>query len=226
MNLSAKEVARVLTPPLLWNAGKLLVRRPSPAEAPHQEGRERDAAWYDERAEDDAHYLLHYTQSPYYFLWSVVADRMLRGGVRSVLEVGCGPGQMASLLKDRGLRSYRGFDFSIRRVEQARKACSGFTFVHADARETDLFETFEHDAVLCQETLEHIEADLEVIARIRPGARFYGTVPSFPASSHVRHFESAEEVRDRYAGSFRSFSVEPFLSNAGGTTFYLMEAEK
>ena len=41
-------------------------------------GRERQAKWYNEYYSGEARevYATHYTKSPYYFLWSVIVDRL------------------------------------------------------------------------------------------------------------------------------------------------------
>ena len=63
--------------------------------APPQEPTPKEADWYDEIYRQPHDYQAHYTQSRYYFLWSVIADRLIRSGVRRVLELGCGTGQFA-----------------------------------------------------------------------------------------------------------------------------------
>jgi hypothetical protein len=56
---------------------------------------EKGAEWYDASFERGRHWRRHYTESPYYFIWTVIADRVLRAGGRSILEIGCGSGQLA-----------------------------------------------------------------------------------------------------------------------------------
>lgn len=226
-NRGLKKTARKLLPPVLfdaWHFGNAIATRTTssnPCESP-----ERSTEWYDRSFEDNGHWRRHYTASGYYFLWCVIIDRMQRAGAESVLDVGCGPGQFAALLRDRGIRDYRGVDFSTKRVAWARHVCPEFTFVVADVFQTDLFETFDHDTVVCNEFLEHIERDLDLLDRLHPGVRFYGTVPNFPYTSHVRHFDDTAQVAGRYAQYFNEFQVDAFLANASGRTFYLMEGIK
>src|SRR5262245_43704554 len=66
-------------------------------------GREVGSDWYDRAYRTVPEYHEHYSRSRYYFLWTVIADRVCRGRSRVVLEVGCGPGHLAALLLDRGL---------------------------------------------------------------------------------------------------------------------------
>jgi 2-polyprenyl-3-methyl-5-hydroxy-6-metoxy-1,4-benzoquinol methylase len=130
------------------------------------------------------------------------------------------------LLRDKGIQSYHGFDFSQKRVEQARKVCPEFEFTIEDAFKTKLFENFDYNIVICTEFLEHVERDQEIIEKIRPGAKFIGTVPNFPFVSHVRHFTSENEVNKRYSNYFNNFSCCSYYSNKQGRTFYLFEGEK
>jgi SAM-dependent methyltransferase len=54
-----------------------------------------------------------------------------------VLDLGCGPGQVARYLHDRGVDAF-GMDLSPEMVEQARKAHPGMEFVQGDMRSPDL----------------------------------------------------------------------------------------
>lgn len=139
------------------------------------------------------------------------------------LDIGCGPGQLAALLRDKGLESYLGFEFSSEHIEQARVACPEFDFAVADAFETDLFETRNYDAVICTEFLEHVDGDTDVLAKLSSGTHFFGSVPNFPGKGHVRHFEAEQEVENRYAPFFRSLRTDTFLRNTEGKKYFLME---
>ena len=169
----------------------------------------------------------HYTESSYYFIWTVIVDRLRRLDAKSVLEIGCGPGQLAALIHDAGiLENYRGFDFSERRILQARLACPALSFDVADAYKTDIFSSFSYDTAIATEFLEHVEGDLEVLSKLPIGTRFIGTVPNFPYISHVRHFASSDEVLRRYGQVLQSCSVVSFLENADGKTFFLIEGTR
>lgn len=186
---------------------------------------ERGAEWYDASFDACGDWSRHYTESEYYFLWSVIADRVQRTGARSILEIGCGTGQLACLIRDKVGCKYIGFDFSQKRVEYAQKAYPGLSFVQQDAFQTDLFATCDYDTVICTEFLEHVEGDTVVLNKIRKGSRFYGTVPNFAFVSHVRHFDNQSAVRSRYASSFRDLRIDKFLADAKGKAFYLLDGE-
>lgn len=202
-------------------------------ETQETQGRERDASWYDaplEQAEKDGK--SHYSMLPYsvvnrYFLWAVIADRIATNGFDHVLDIGCGTGQFACLLKDKGVQNYLGFDFSIKRIEQAEKACPQFDFVVANALHTDLLEKHNYHTVTCIEFLEHIEDDLGVLRNLKKGTKFFGSVPSFPYASHVRHFRSTNEILGRYKYSFRNLRVDPFMCymNNQPAAFFILEGK-
>ena len=170
--------------------------------------REREPGFYDRSFLAGDHWRRHYTESHYYSQWSIIADRISHAQTLSVLDIGCGPGQFASLLRDQGLIQYLGIDFSPARIEQARKVCPEFDFVEANVFETNLLRTHKYDAAVCLEFLEHVERDLKVIRALRVGTRFYASVPDFGGPAHVRYFHSPDEVEKRYADDLDGLRVD------------------
>ena len=158
-------------------------------------------------------YTRHYSQSHYYFLWAVVADRIRRDGLSRILEIGCGPGQLASMLFDQGITAYAGMDFSAAAIAMARSNAPRGQFEVGDARTTDIHQRYEHDVVVCTEVLEHVQDDLQIIDRFLPGKRCLCSVPNFPHESHVRCFENAFAVRARYGPYFDGLDVATFKSS-------------
>lgn len=190
----------------------------------HVAGRERDADWYDRVFEEEKEgWSKEYTNTSYYAMWSVMADRLQRQDVRSVLDLGCGPGQFAALLRDKGIQSYKGVDFSPKRIERAREVCPEFEFVAADAFAVDLFDGQSYDAVVCGEFLEHVERDLEILERIPAGTRVLLSVPNFPHDEHVRHFEDTRQVGERYGGHLEHFDLDVFTGGRATHRFFLMD---
>jgi 2-polyprenyl-3-methyl-5-hydroxy-6-metoxy-1,4-benzoquinol methylase len=183
---------------------------------------EKPSSWYDaEYAKADPLHTVHYTRSLYYFLWSVIVDRMPEAA--SVLEIGCGTGQLAELLGDRDVRQYVGFDFSAAAVKMARQRSPHLQFEVDDALTTRLLSSSGYDTLICTEVLEHIEADREVVRRVRPGVRCLITVPNFPHVSHVRQFAAPSDVSVRYGHFFTHARVTEFLSNVEGDRFFLLD---
>jgi SAM-dependent methyltransferase len=63
-----------------------------------------------------------------YPIWAVLAERVRRSGVDSVVEIGCGSGQLAGLWRDLGIKGYLGLDNNSARLAQARAGCPGYRF--------------------------------------------------------------------------------------------------
>jgi hypothetical protein len=114
---------------------------------------------------------------------------------------------VGGVLFDHGVEQYVGIDFSSAAITQAGKAAPRGRFVVADARLSDVYSTVEHDVLVCTEVLEHIEDDLGVVSKFKPGVRCLLSVPSYPSESHVRHFAEEREVTDRYAPFFDHLDV-------------------
>lgn len=225
--MSLKSLSRAITPPLLWKAGGAVYHRfGSNSSSKWKYGIEQPAAFYDESFRAAEHWHHHYTKSRYYSLWAIIADRVCNSGSISVLDIGCGPGQVACLLRDKGLKKYVGLDFSPARISQAHRVCPEYEFVVANIFESDLIETSQYDCLLLMEFLEHVKDDTSVIARIRPETRVLATVPNFPATGHVRHFADIAEVQARYAGEFEKIQIDQHLENEHGKKYYLIEAVK
>ncbi len=212
---------RALIPSLMRRTARSLLNKAT-LSSPVVEG-ERAGDWYDQAFRNNSEYSLHYRQSQYYYLWCVVVDRVLRAGAVSVLDIGCGPGQVAQFFKDKGLATYIGLDLSPVAINMARRLCPKYTFIAASAFETDILERADIDTVVSMEFLEHVNDELSVLKRIRGGVRFIGTVPNFAYASHVRHFTSCEEVVQRYASLFHSFTVDVFDAPTGSNRFFLMQ---
>lgn len=181
------------------------------------------SAWYDKAFSEVSEYRLPYWESRYYFAWTVIADRIRQSNPpQRVLEIGCGTGQLAQLLIDTGVTDYLGFDFSRVAIDLARMQTPAGAFVVADARHTPLLDEGHYDWIVCTEVLEHVEFDTEVISRIPEDRRVICTVPSFDYVSHVRFFDSAEAVRDRYSPFFDEFSVLSLrMPGEGDHTYFL-----
>lgn len=178
------------------------------------------ADYYDEIYSGSDEYATHYAQSVYAPLWEAICSK-LRPQAR-VLEVGCGPAQLARMMFDRDLLgSYVGFDFSPTAIDLARKLLPGVRLEVADGRTTDLFTTVDYDTVICTEVFEHVADDLLVLRRVPEGVHVLATVPDFYDPSHVRWFKDAGEVRERYGSSFTELEVTTHDLGQDGTFFLL-----
>lgn len=185
--------------------------------------KEQGAAFYDRSFSNHDHWRRHYTESRYYPMWTVIADRISRSQVSSILDIGCGPGQVAQLLRDRGIPTYLGIDFSPERIRQAKLVCPEFKFVVANVFGTDLLSNHEYNGVVCLEFLEHVKRDVKILESLRPGTLFWGSVPNFGGEAHVRHFRGTKEVIKRYGKCFDDLRVDEHLANNKGLKYFLLE---
>jgi SAM-dependent methyltransferase len=175
-------------------------------------GQERNASWYDAVFASSENYRGPYWRSHYYFLWTVIADRIRRAGLHRVLEIGCGPGQLATLLTEQGVQEYTGLDFSAEATALAAMNVPMGRIITGDARDPAVYREVAHDVIICTEVLEHIEDDLHVISMFPAGTRCFCSVPNFPDGGHVRFFADADEVASRYGPYFRDLDVLSFRS--------------
>lgn len=196
--------------------------KPPPKPEP---GLERPPSYYDESfSNPETGFASHYTQSRYYFLWTVIADRIPRDA--KVLEIGCGPGQFAQFLIERGIQTYVGFDFSPKAIQMATQRCPGGSFFLDDALTTGLLRRDDFDTVVCTEVLEHIQEDLKLLGRVPTGVMCHLTVPNFPWRSHVRHFRSAGEAQARYGPFVADPRTDTFLENSQGKMYFLISGRR
>lgn len=128
-------------------------------------------------------------------------------GAGPVCEVGCGPGQVARYLHDRGVDA-SGLDLALAMVEEARRRNPGMTFVEGDLRALP----FAEDAlagIVAFYSLIHLERDglvaaLRELARVlRPGAQL---LVAFHVGDEVRRVEELWGVQA--ALDFVFFGVE------------------
>ncbi len=196
-----------------------------PISGPAQ-GAERSAGWYDAAFQSDDRWRRHYSESRYFILWSSIVRQISEAGCTSILDIGCGPGQVATMFRDQGFPRYLGIDFSPERIAFARKICPDYEFVVEDVLTTDLFTTHRYDAVVCSELLEHLDHDLELIDRIPAKSFFCGSVPNFAFPSHVRYFKDADEIEHRYGRFFSEFSIEPLEIENSDKVYYLFQGRK
>lgn len=198
-------------------------------------GKEQNSAYYDKVYKTSTEYAKPWQESRYRKVWERMMQRFYKDNV--VLDLGCGVGQCARMFFDKGFERYIGVDFSKEAIEKAISSIdlNGFTFALSD-----LFQFFEIDHInyhlykmifiensnvnffLC-ETLEHIEKDtelLDLICQNFPGNQIAISVPTFDDPSHVRHFKSTSEVRERYGEFMTSIDLSqigPWIIMTGKT---------
>ncbi|MFC1694031.1 class I SAM-dependent methyltransferase [Candidatus Latescibacterota bacterium] len=188
---------------------------------------ERDSLFYDELFRTGGHeglYHVHYTESRYYPVWRRGAEIISSMDNPKVLDIGCGPGQFASLLHDTGITSYKGIDHSAVAIEMARENVPQWAghFTVNDVFEPDNYRGNATIVVLF-EVLEHLEKDLNLLRMVPPGTSILFSVPSYGSASHVRHYKSEGKVEKRYKQVVDIILLETFADcPEPGKTIYLV----
>jgi 2-polyprenyl-3-methyl-5-hydroxy-6-metoxy-1,4-benzoquinol methylase len=147
--------------------------------------------------------------------------RVIAGLCRgSVLELGCGSGELCAAVARRGLPC-TGIDRSGKKIEQARRWHSGpgLEFAQGDILELDL-RGRRYDTVLLSEVLEHVEDEtglamlLNAWRALAPGGRLIVSVPNedcVPHPNHVREFRRCDLAKLlRRFGRPRLVTDQPF----------------
>ena len=168
-------------------------------------------------------YHRHYKQSFYYPSWQQAMSYLLPlERDISILEIGCGAGQFANMLFDNGFTNYVGFDYAAEGVALAKQNNPerAGQFVVGDAFQTELMEK-EYGLVICFEVLEHVQNDLTLLQRIRPGTRMLLSVPNFSDPYHVRYFKSEDEVRERYDQVVRISDISVSMLTQTNCLYYI-----
>ena len=142
-------------------------------------------------------------ESPWSEVYKAVIERLNKE--ESILEVGCGTGQLAEVLINDGYNYELGFDFSPLGVLYAKRRCKVDLFEVADIYDFDFNR--EYDTLIAIEVLEHICGDLEMIEKIPSGVRVIFSVPNFNCKGHVRYFKDAGDVVIRYGYLLNNFRL-------------------
>lgn len=140
------------------------------------------------------------TRTRYDGLFRKVVANIRNHGSSSILEVGCGSGFLAKMILQEHNGIYSGFDFSAEAIRNAsyRTGRPEFFFI-GDALDGRSY-TGDYDTIVCTETLEHVDRDLEIIRLWRDATWCVCSVPNFDYAGHVRFFNTTREVATRYGG--------------------------
>jgi trans-aconitate methyltransferase len=227
MQASVKKIIIESTPPALFKAAKkafaILSKRRLLG---YKYGVEQPADFYDKTFELNKGYRQHYTESHYYPIWAVIMDRIKSINNPSIIDIGCGPGQFACMMRDYGVQNYTGVDFSTSRIAHAKTICPDFSFYKVDIFEDRSLLNIKYDCAIILEFLEHVEDDLTILKKIKTGTKVLATVPNFPAQGHVRYFSDEGEVLSRYSSLFENLKVSRVIANSSGKCFFLFEGDR
>lgn len=119
-----------------------------------------------------------------------------------ILDLAAGSSYIAERLLTRtadSIASYTWNDFNPKLVETVKDRVSDPRFVidpfDADADDVSLKK---YDVFICI-SLEHLEADIEILSKLKPGCIVSICSPNFDDPAHVRVFTSMKQFRERYS---------------------------
>lgn len=139
-------------------------------------------------------YDLHYKKSEYYPLWQEILKLLETYKNTLILDIGCGTGQFAQMLKENDFKYYYGFDFSKVAIEMAkRKVSVPYLFIERAIMKLQLVKGL----LVCLETLEHIIDDIKFL-RNHKSMEILFTVPDFNDPAHIRYFDTGKDVLRYY----------------------------
>lgn len=148
----------------------------------------------------------------------------------SVIEIGCGSGQLAKLLIENGKKYAFGFDYSLEAIRIAKELNPNNSDLFL-VKDVYTFKEIDCDTVICTETLEHLDDDLFVFSLLKPGTRFIFSVPSFDSKAHKRLYKDIEYIKSRYhfliIKEIKEYSVnskEIKLSSEGDNKVFLIDS--
>ena len=108
--------------------------------------------------------------------------------INSILDLGCGDGRLCRHIPKTS--TYTGVDYSLNRVEVAKKLHPSHKFIVEDLHTFVDTTDISPDVIVCIEVLEHLEAPeklLDVIKGKMPGSIVIGTVPiNMPYTAHLQ----------------------------------------
>ena len=155
---------------------------------------EKPAQWYDEVYRTSQRYNRPSDEVEEFDLWLAII-RDFDDDTR-LLDIGCGTGQFVELCFAFQHKA-TGIDFSRVAIQKAKAENPNLKFEVVDFH-NDKIDFSKYNTCTILEVLEHIENDIELLAKIPQGMMVYLSVPNFDSESHVRYFKDMDEVINRY----------------------------
>ena len=183
--------------------------------------------------------LLPYEETSMRPLYDAVYTKLHR--LNPVVDLGCGNGLMAQCLKSRGYCGvYRGIDFSRRAIADAQlllEATEGYGYPEDEDLPLATYDFSVKDlrgwvelpgpethltTYVALEVLEHLEDDVDLVARLPARARFIFSVPNFWAEAHVRVYDHVGTALGRFGNllDFHSWEIFPTGNPRGAIHLY------
>ena len=119
-----------------------------------------------------------------------------------VLDLAAGSSYIAERLLTRAvssIASYTWNDFNPKLVESVKsRVCDPRFSISPFDADADDVSLKKYDVFICI-SLEHLEADIEILSKLKPGCVVSICSPNFDDPAHVRVFTSMEQFRERYS---------------------------
>jgi 2-polyprenyl-3-methyl-5-hydroxy-6-metoxy-1,4-benzoquinol methylase len=167
-------------------------------------GKEQNSNFYDEIYKSGGSEQLYFKPAKsikyYYPTWEYSYKYLIENNVKSIIDLGCGPGHFASLFNSQDNIMYMGYDFSEEAIKQSisrNKSNPNIKFKTQNLNYINLsgIDTFYTSF----EFLEHISFDLEILEKIKKENHILFSVPNYDSKGHVRWFKSFLEIKKRYS---------------------------
>ena len=131
------------------------------------------------------------------------------------------------MLFDNGITNYKGFDFSPIAVGLAKKNNEKYSgnFVVDNAYTSQLYN-YDYNIVVILEVLEHIERDFLVLNKISKNTSIIFSVPNFNSESHVRWFNSKDDIEKRYNNIIKINKIKDIILSPTSNMIYLVKGIK
>lgn len=163
-------------------------------------GEQKSARYYDQiyrKRDQEGVYQADPRHTEFYGeLWSKVAKLVPSG--RTVIDIGCGPGEFAAVFRDMRSEQYVGYDFSQAATSVAKKRNLPQCDFFVTSAENVNFHKLNSPCFICLEMLEHIEDDKKLLKKIGAKSTLIFSVPTFDSPGHVRWFDTVSKVIERY----------------------------
>lgn len=156
-------------------------------------GKLQPAEYYDKVYKDSPEYNKHWSDSTYLSLWEEII-KLIPHKNEFIIDIGCGVGQFGDFLSDRGYKLYIGYDYSEEAIKKASE--KGLQCHVRNVLETQV--VFGWQLAMALEIFEHTD-DFQILRNIPKGVTIIFSVPEFDDPAHIRHFNSAHQVRGRYS---------------------------
>jgi 2-polyprenyl-3-methyl-5-hydroxy-6-metoxy-1,4-benzoquinol methylase len=166
---------------------------------------EKGAAYYDRI------YAAGYSTLAYRPVYDAVLDFLGRFPAASVLEVGCGTGDLGARISECGI-PYRGFDLSPVAID--RCVGLGLNARVASAYDPEVYAPVDYSVIVALEVFEHLD-DRKAAACFPHGTHVLFSVPDFVETSHLRAYQDPErDIVQYFKGVLSVGQILPFKFTA------------